>query len=123
MSNSISYENRCILLINATYTSGALKDLENLIQKRIIVPENFKTATLNYNAHKGLGPYYGTPGYFPLKFISEDMEVWVAAVTAGYHGEGPRGTVEALCLMNFDVDYEMAEIIFTQKVTDETFNK
>jgi len=122
MSNCFNKQNRSTLVINFTSTSEALTHLKNLIQREVIHPEDFKLAQLSYNAHEGLGEC-GTPKYFPLKFIGEYMEVWVSSVAAGYRGEGPHGTIEALNLMGFEMDDEMKEVIFTKKVTAEIFNK
>ena len=103
-------------------TDRVIKELRYLIKTKAIIPENFKVATLFYDTSKGIG-MEGSPFFYPLKFVNGEEEVWLSSVTSGYTGTGPRGTLEALELMGFDVTEKIKELVLKKVYTDEIFTK
>lgn len=103
-------------------TEELLKELKFLIDDMSIIPENFKVATLCYNTKKGLGSY-SDESYWPLRFISEDMELWLSSLKTGTKEDSSKCIVKALKMMGFDLGKKGKQIIFMHKVVNTTFKK
>lgn len=117
---------KSIRKIFETSTDASLNELKARINSGLFRPQDFDFVKIDYNCFEGL-PYASpnNPDYYPVKFISnsENIEVWLSAVSAGYRGEGPHGTVEALRIMGFELTEYDKEQIFTTKNAHLTFTK
>ena len=101
-------------------TSNSIHELEKHLQHRLILPETYCLATVNYNVDKGIptgetNEISNNPEYYPLKFISVSEELWVSCVTAGDDGEGTHGTIRALQMMGFEVTASREEELLSTK--------
>ena len=103
-------------------TKVTITKLEELIRKGVVNPADYDEVSLCYNAHMGLGDE-GTPEFYPVKFKSQERELWLSYVTLGYFGEGPYGTQKALTLMGFYAVANDVNLLFERKVVCETFYK
>lgn len=112
-----------IIKIAGRSTATTIEKLKEMLNSGEIIPGNFYAVHLRYNAHHGLGDI-DTTEFYPVKFKGiRNQELWLPYVTMGYGGEGPHGTQTALKLMGFDAVAANEQLIFGQKVVDETFFK
>jgi len=98
-------------------TDAALKCLTKLINDNLVIPDEFNEAVITYDCAKGIGCDELDSSSYPLRFYSRDKknELWLSAVSAGYYGTGPHGTLRALALMGFEITKKEEEEIFTNK--------
>lgn len=119
MSTTCTFnKGKTILKIFNYYTEPSVEELRQLVEKKVIVPEKYTYASVDYNANEGFPvgeteELFRNPDFFPLKFYADNnnVELWVSGVSAGYHGTGPRGTLDALEILGFklteDQEYEL----------------
>ena len=108
--------NETVLFIKEVTTERAVEALKSLIKINMISPELYNVCEVHYDIEKGLDE-----NTYPVVFIGEypflpqhltPPVIKMSGVTAGYGGEGPHGTLEALELMGFNVDpYVRANIL------------
>lgn len=103
-------------------TKITLTKLESMIRKGDVNPADYDAVSLCYNAHVGLGDEL-SPEFYPVKFKSQERELWLSYVTLGYFGEGPYGTQKALELMGFYALAKDENLLFERKVVCEEFYK
>lgn len=113
-----------ILFIENHSTALSVEQLKKLIDTKLVLPEHFSTAYVDYNCSKGiyLGPGYQKDSrFYPLRFVADKKsgdttdEIWVSSVTAGYGGEGPHGTLKCLEMMDFHLSEEEIDTLFSLK--------
>lgn len=131
MSTNSKLTSRVTYLRIFNYTTeDTLAELEKHIRYGLVNPDDFIQAIIYYNANKGLPSdapekLLNNTEYYPLRFISRDgsEELWLSCVTAGYHGEGPHGTVKAMELMGFKLTDAQKDVIFTRKIVNLIYTK
>ena len=89
--------------IDENYTDGAVLELKRAINNRVINPDQIHQADIVYDCLKGIDFDTKSPSHYPLKFTGPGLTVYVTAVTAGYGGKGPLGTLKCLELMGFSL--------------------
>lgn len=99
-----------------------LEELKMLIDNLFILPEKFKTVKISYNAKKGLGSP-GDKSYWPVRFISDDTELWLSTVTTGSKDFSSKAIIKALKLMGFETGKNGKQIILTYKNVNTIFKK
>ena len=101
-----SRDGKRIIMICNDYTDATVEELAKHLNFRLIQSADYTSATLNYDCSEGcpIATAEGAidlPESYPLKFKGKDSEVWCSAVTAGYRGQGPYGSLHCLEMMGF----------------------
>lgn len=123
-----SRDGKRIIMICTSYTDATVAELEKHLKYGLVRVEDYTSATLNYDCSEGCpvataDSAIELPESYPLKFKGADSEVWCSAVSAGYRGQGPHGSLHCLEMMGFALSEEEKERLFTDKKAKLTFKK
>ena len=111
-----------LYFIKNSSTEDSLRQLSRLFTSGQVKSDDIKSAHIKYDCDVGVGPM-GSTRYYPLTLKGDRVEIHISCVTAGYRGNGPHGTIEALRVAGFDVTEEIEKTIFTRKHIDRYFWK
>ncbi len=75
-------------------------------------------AHLFYDLDKGTPKDIQDKNHYPLHIYGNGLTLYISGVTAGFSGDGPRGTLEIIKKFGIDVDSEEERMI-----TQESFNE
>jgi len=123
-----SRDGKRIIMICNDNTEGTINELEKHLKYGLILPEEYSSATLNYDCDKGCpmntdDGAIDLPESYPLKIKGITSEVWCSAVSAGYSGVGPLGALSCLKMMGFNLSEDEKEHLFTDKKARLIFTK
>ncbi len=105
--------------VNEYTTDNSIRDINVLKNKGIIRLDMVQKAVIDYEFNRCTKAHEDMKeGDYPLRLEGGKLKVFVSAVSAGYGGEGPHGTVKILEILGFPITPSVEDKIFSkQKLT------